>query len=53
MILNAVAAARLYPRQRAVGHMLKLGAPASNGPWVPIVGVCRVALRSEIRTPPT
>jgi len=46
VILNAVAAARLYPRQRAVGHMLKLGAPASNGPWVPVVGVCRVALRS-------
>lgn len=44
VILNAAAAARLYPRQRAVGRMLKLGGPAFNAPWVPIVGVCRIAL---------
>jgi predicted permease len=42
-ILNSVAAARLYPRQVAVGRMLKLGGPASNAPWVRIVGVCRSA----------
>ncbi len=42
-ILNSVAAARLYPRQDAVGRMLKLGGPASNAPWVRIVGVCRSA----------
>jgi putative ABC transport system permease protein len=41
VILNSVAAARLYPRQRAVGRMIKLGAPASNAPWLRIVGVCR------------
>jgi putative ABC transport system permease protein len=41
VILNAAAAARLYPRQRVVGHMLKLGAPAAQAPWLPIVGVCR------------
>ncbi|HXY70578.1 MAG TPA: ABC transporter permease [Gemmatimonadales bacterium] len=44
VILNTVAAARLYPRGNAVGRMLKLGAPASDAPWVPIVGVCRTAL---------
>ena len=44
VILNSLAAARLYPRASAVGHMLKLGGPASNAPWVRIVGVCRTAL---------
>ena len=43
VILNAAAAARLYPHQPAVGHMLKLGAPAKSAPWVRIVGVCRTA----------
>jgi putative ABC transport system permease protein len=45
VILNTLAAARLYPGQSAVGHMLKLGGAASKAPWVPIVGVCRTALR--------
>ena len=44
VILNAGAAALLYPRQDAVGHMVKLGGPASNAPWVRVVGVCRSAL---------
>jgi putative ABC transport system permease protein len=44
VIVNTVAAARLYPHQHAVGRMLKLGAPASDAPWVRIVGVCRTAL---------
>ena len=44
VILNSVAAARLYPRGPAVGRMVKLGGPASDAPWVPIVGVCRTAL---------
>ncbi len=44
VILNAVAAARLYPHGGTVGRMLKLGAPGSNAPWVPIVGVCRTVL---------
>ena len=42
-ILNTVAAARLYPRQSPLGHMLKLGGPTSSAPWVRIVGVCRTA----------
>lgn len=46
-ILNAAAAARLYPHQRAVGRMLKLGGPMSRAPWVPIVGVCRIALTPQ------
>ncbi|OYV64570.1 MAG: hypothetical protein B7Z72_13080 [Gemmatimonadetes bacterium 21-71-4] len=46
-ILNSLAAARLYPKQPAVGRMLKLGAPASRAPWVPIVGVCRTALEGR------
>jgi len=41
VILNSTAAARLYPRQDAVGRMLKLGAPATSAPWLRIVGVCR------------
>jgi predicted permease len=40
-ILNSTAAARLYPRERAIGRMVKLGAPASRAPWLPIIGVCR------------
>ena len=44
VILNSVAAARLYPRGSAVGRMLKLGGPASDAPWVLIVGVCRTML---------
>jgi predicted permease len=43
VILNAAAAARLYPRRAAVGRMLKLGGPATNAPWVRIVGVCGIA----------
>ena len=43
-ILNSVAAARLYPGGRAVGHMVKLGAPSKQAPWVPVVGVCRAVL---------
>ena len=43
-ILNSVAAARLYPGGDAVGHMIKLGAPMKQAPWVPIVGVCRAVL---------
>jgi putative ABC transport system permease protein len=44
VILNAAAAAQLYPRQEAVGRMLKLGGPAKQAPWVRIVGVCRTAM---------
>jgi predicted permease len=47
VILNAAAAARLYPRQQAVGRMLKLGGPASNAPWVRVVGVCGTVASSR------
>jgi putative ABC transport system permease protein len=47
VILNTVAAARLYSKQNPVGHMVKLGGAASSAPWVHIVGVCRTALRPQ------
>jgi len=40
-VLDAVAAQQLYPGMDPVGHMIKLGAPGSGGPWIPIVGVAR------------
>jgi len=40
-ILNSVAAARLYPRQHAVGRMVKLGVASSSAAWLKVVGVCR------------
>jgi putative ABC transport system permease protein len=47
VVLNSAAAARLYPRQRAAGRMLKLGAPASSAPWLRIVGVCRTRVEGR------
>ncbi len=44
VIVNSLAAARLYPDGGAVGHMVKLGGAASSAPWLRIVGVCRTAL---------
>ncbi len=40
-ILDPIAAQRLYPRQDPVGKMIKLGAPAADAPWIPIIGVAR------------
>lgn len=40
-IIDPMAAAVLYPNQDPVGKMIKLGAPASNAPWVEVVGVAR------------
>lgn len=53
-ILDPIAAQRLYPNQDPVGRMLKLGAPASQAPWVPIVGLVRspYVLDSEGRYAP-
>lgn len=50
-IVDPVAAQRLYPNRDPVGRMIKLGAPAAQAPWVPIVGVVRtpVALESAPR----
>jgi predicted permease len=39
IILSARTARQLYPHERAVGRMLKLGNLASREPWLPIVGV--------------
>jgi putative ABC transport system permease protein len=47
VILNAAGAARLYPRQRPVGRMLKLGGPSSTAAWLPIVGVARSAIEGR------
>jgi predicted permease len=41
IILNERTAHHLYPHDRAVGRMVKLGDLASNKPWLPIVGVVR------------
>ncbi len=47
VILNAAAAAYFYPHGGAVGRMLKLGAPASDGPWVRIIGIARTATQGR------
>lgn len=44
VILNSAAAQRLYPRGDAVGHTVKLGAPALDAPWVRVIGVARTAM---------
>lgn len=46
-IVDALAAQRLYPGGEAVGRMVKLGSAASDGPWVPIVGVARSPMERE------
>ncbi len=53
-ILNAIAAQRLYPRGDAVGHMIKLGAPARDARWVRIIGISRTAqaISGADATPP-
>lgn len=40
-IIDASAAARLYPGIRPVGRMLKLGGPMHDAPWIRIVGLVR------------
>ncbi len=52
-ILDAAAAARLYPGQEAVGKMIKLGAPAGDAPWVLILGVARSPLAERGSNEPT
>jgi hypothetical protein len=39
IILSARTARQMYPHERAVGRMVKLGDLASREPWLPIVGV--------------
>ena len=41
VILDERTAHNLYPHERAVGRLLKLGDLASDRPWLPIVGVVR------------
>ena len=38
-IIDRVTAARLWPLRSPIGRMLKLGAAATNAPWVRVVGV--------------
>jgi putative ABC transport system permease protein len=42
VVLDADAAAWLYPGQAAVGRMVKLGGPSSGAPWLRVVGVATV-----------
>lgn len=39
LILDSLTAAHLFPGERAVGRMIKLGPLHSTQPWLPIVGV--------------
>ena len=39
IILGARTAHQLYPHERAIGRMLKLGTLTSSAPWLPIVGI--------------
>ncbi|MFI5233694.1 MAG: ABC transporter permease [Gemmatimonadales bacterium] len=41
IVLDERTAHKLYPHERAVGRLLKLGDLASDRPWLPIVGVVR------------
>jgi putative ABC transport system permease protein len=41
IILSQRTAHQLYPHERAVGRMVKLGNDTSKVPWLPIVGVVR------------
>ncbi|HVZ49683.1 MAG TPA: ABC transporter permease [Gemmatimonadaceae bacterium] len=41
VILDDSAAKTLFPSGRAVGRRVKLGRPASNEPWRPVIGVVR------------
>lgn len=41
VILDQRTAQRIFPHERAVGRMVKLGSLASTHPWVPVVGVVR------------
>jgi predicted permease len=41
IILSQRTAHKLYPHERAVGRMMKLGNDTSHAPWLPIVGVVR------------
>jgi len=40
-IVDARAAAALWPNERAVGRELELGSTGSGAPWIPVVGVAR------------
>jgi predicted permease len=40
-VLDAKTAKRLFPHERAVGRLLKMGDLRSSKPWMPIVGVVR------------
>jgi len=41
VIVNETAASRYWPNQDPVGQRLKLGPPASENPWMTVVGVAR------------
>lgn len=43
VIVDEVMASVLWPNEQAVGRMIKLGAPASVEPWLPVIGVAKSA----------
>lgn len=54
-IIDPVAAQALYRNEDPVGKMVKLGGPATDAPWVPIVGVMRspsVLVSNDRMAPP-
>ena len=40
VVLNALAAHRLWPRENPIGKRFKLGASTSTEPWLTVIGVC-------------
>jgi putative ABC transport system permease protein len=56
-IIDPIAAQALYRNEDPVGKMLKLGGPATDAPWVPIVGVMRspsaLVSNNRMAPPPT
>jgi predicted permease len=52
ILVSATTAERMWPGSRAVGQRLKLGGPASNAPWMEVVGVVGDAAFAGLGPPP-
>lgn len=46
LILDSLTARKLFPGERAVGRMIKLGTLNSKAPWLPVVGI--IATRGDL-----
>ena len=49
-IVNWTLAAKLWPFESPVGHLIKLGSVASKAPWIRVVGVAGSSVRPLART---